>query len=202
MGSINGSYYPDTSASAALETELANMASAEDDRFSALTSSSAVKSYRPATSTALAALTGMSLGDIAIQTDTAITYRYDGSAWVAWEIAPTAFTPTWTALTVGNGTNIGTYALSGGIATLNISLNFGSTTSVSGTFYPNIPAAVAGPAGVGSCWAFDASAAAWATGVFVPSSYLLFATARASASVPWGWAVNDLLRISITYTTT
>lgn len=38
--------------------------------------------YRPADSTELDALTGMSAGDLALQVDTGVTYRYDGSNWI------------------------------------------------------------------------------------------------------------------------
>ena len=218
MGSINGSYYPDTSASAALETELANMASAEDDRFSAITSSSAVNSYRPATSTALAALTGMSLGDLAIQTDTGVAYRYSGSVWVAWESDWIAHTPTLTNVTIGNGTLPCRYKYDVGLIRYRFAFVFGSTSSLAGVPVFTIPVNLIALTatretyeGVAQFW--DASAGARFIGVVasngtaVDSLAILAtggisgATQNPTSTIPLGsaFAVGDAITANLTY---
>ena len=132
MASINGSYYPDTSTAASLETELANMAEAEDARFADITVSSAIKTYRPANAAALAALTAMLVGDIALQTDTAITYRYDGSAWKAWDSDWITDTMT-TSIAVGTtGVKVLKHKFSQGEALIKGSITLGGTGIVIG----------------------------------------------------------------------
>ncbi len=56
-----------------------------------------------------------------------------------WAGAYTTFTPTWTNLTVGNGTNNGRYLRIGNFAHVKVNLVFGSTTSVSGTIINSFP---------------------------------------------------------------
>lgn len=62
-----------------------------------------VAEWRVADATARAALSGMRAGDRALQVDTGITYRYSGSAWVAWSSPWISYTPTLTNLAVGTG---------------------------------------------------------------------------------------------------
>lgn len=51
----------------------------------------------------------------------------------------TSFTPTWTNLTVGNGTNTGRYAQVNELVFMQVDLVFGSTTSISGDVRLTLP---------------------------------------------------------------
>lgn len=113
-----------------------------------------------------------------------------GAAW-------TSFTPSWTNLTVGNATNTGRWMRVGSLVVAQYNLVFGSSTSVSGIFYPALPTNYAG-APVGFGWGYDDTAVAWASTVFTAGAYLT-TTARFNATFPWTWAVNDIIRLSITY---
>jgi hypothetical protein len=63
-----------------------------------------------------------------------------GKTWLAW----TAFTPTWTGLTVGNGVyNVAHYVLIGKTAHVAIDFSLGTTSSVSGLITAILPANLA-----------------------------------------------------------
>ena len=82
-----------------------------------------------ATSASLPA-SGNWLGRQIAATNTGITWRWDGSAWVIWDLSPTTFTPTWTNLTVGAGSNTGSYTISGGIVRVEFATVLGAGFSV------------------------------------------------------------------------
>jgi len=73
-------------------------------------------------------------GMVAAITDTNLLTIYTGSAWVeygrygAWQ----SYTPTWTNLTVGNGTVVTKYVRIGSMVTYTGKITIGSTTSISG----------------------------------------------------------------------
>ena len=110
-----------------------------------------------------------------------------------------AYTPTWTNLTVGNGSITGRYIQIGKTVHVFVTLGFGSTTSVSGIFYASLPtAAAATPIGTG--WAFDDSAVQWNNLTFTHVNYFISASgSRYSATHPWTWATGDAIRFSMTY---
>lgn len=72
-------------------------------------------------------------GQTIYETDTDLSYTYNGSAWVqtgnvgSW----TSYTPTWTNLTVGNGTQTSAYVNYGKLYVVRIGFEFGSTSSIS-----------------------------------------------------------------------
>lgn len=74
-------------------------------------------------------------GRLIAESDTDLLQVYDGSGWVpfggwgSW----TAFTPSWSGITVGNATNSGAYCRVGNLVVVRWSLTFGSTTTHSGT---------------------------------------------------------------------
>jgi len=113
----------------------------------------------------------------------------------------TSFTPTWTNLTLGNGTNQATYLRLGGICFVRYNLVFGSTTTVQGIFYPSLPIADTDAAiYTGSGWIFRNSPYTWQMCSFVPNSYIISAASgRATTSSPWAWAVGDIIRMTIGY---
>jgi hypothetical protein len=71
---------------------------------------------------------------VAAITDTNLLTIYTGSAWVeygrygAWQ----SYTPTWTNLTVGNGTVVTKYVRIGSMVTYTGKITIGSTTSIGG----------------------------------------------------------------------
>ena len=125
----------------------------------------------------------------------------------------TAYTPTYTNFTVGNGTVIARYAESGKLVYFQVQITFGSTTSVSGLIKISLPVtaknngnAVTIPAlftdaglneyigfgaidqtnSVVSLFADDASA-----------TYLKYALT--SSSVPFTWGTADVINVSGSY---
>lgn len=109
----------------------------------------------------------------------------------------TPYAPSWTNLTVGNGTNDFAWTRSGNTYTVAGRFTFGSTTSVSNFFFPSLPVS-GNPLDTGVVWAFDNSATSWVTGVLVPGSYFVFGAARAAPTAPFTWASGDLIQFSIT----
>lgn len=132
----------------------------------------------------------------------------------AWK---TTWTPTWTNLTVGNGTVVARYQQLGKTVVAIIGITFGSTTSVSGNIEFTLPVTAAswysGPRiFMGLAYAFDSSvgaanpvgidnAAGTAKGEFTTwGAGLTFVNNAASASnAPFVWAANDTLFGTFTY---
>lgn len=132
------------------------------------------------------------------------------AAWVSW-------TPTWTNLSVGNGTAIAKYRQIGKLVVARLSLVFGNSTSVSGDIIFTLPvtrAAFAGSAGlmpIGQGGALDASVPAAFSAVictpstttanfrFMNSSATYVTRDGATASVPFTWTTSDELAAQIVY---
>ena len=90
---------------------------------------------------------------------------YNGTAWVDYHLGWSSYTPTFTNLTLGNGTLVAKYIQLGKLVTVEFELTFGSTTSITGVpeislpvtgsaFFTNVPAfsgfLLFGDAGIGS----------------------------------------------------
>lgn len=93
-----------------------------------------------------AAQTGMSVNDRGYQTDTDITYRYSGSAWVAWESGVFTYTPT---LTPGSGAFTTTsktvkWRYSGGVVIFDITVTITNAGTAAGGLTISLPFTVAG----------------------------------------------------------
>lgn len=73
-------------------------------------------------------------GDVLTAADTNLYLMHEGGAWTSW-------TPTWTSLSVGNGTVSALYARASRLITWKLKLTFGSTTTVSGGIRFTLPAA-------------------------------------------------------------
>lgn len=131
---------------------------------------------------------------------TGVKWLYLSGTWrnVTVPGAWTAYTPSWTNLTLGNGAVVARYSQIGKTVTATVNLTIGSTTSVGEIFVPALPVADVGAQGVGSVWVFDSSATAWYPGVWA-KGYFVFAAGRAAAAVPFAWATGDLLFASVTY---
>jgi len=133
-----------------------------------------------------------------------------GGPWPSW-------TPTWTNLTVGNGTVVAKYTQIGSTVFCRLSIVFGSTTSVSGSVSFSLPvnrAANAGTAGgtpQGLARLIDASPSATyegsitnlstSTSVIIvwdaSSTYVKFALL--SSTVPFTWATGDEIDAQFSY---
>lgn len=76
-------------------------------------------------------------------TDSDRLYLYDGTGSIIIDEPAQSWTPTWTNLTVGNGTQTSYYTRSGGFCNMFLRLVWGSTTSIGGavSFAPPINAA-------------------------------------------------------------
>lgn len=135
-----------------------------------------------------------------------LTY-YTGSAWMILSSERVAFTPTWTNLTLGNGTQGWTYGyVAGAVQSVRVqgTIVFGSTTSVGGDISMTIPGSLAGATGldsVGSLLMIDAGTTT-RTGVSLVvgagTSILLRSDAgNVNATVPFTWATGDSITFQI-----
>jgi hypothetical protein len=127
------------------------------------------------------------------------------------------WTPSWTNLTVGNGTVTGVYRWVGRLVFCRLSIVFGSTTSISGDVKFTLPdnrAANAGTANatpMGQVSMFDTSAGAVFSGTIVNSSTTLascrvfnasgtyLTEALLTASVPFTWTTGDEINAQFFY---
>lgn len=126
----------------------------------------------------------------------------------------TVFTPTWTNVTVGNGTSDCSYMRAGNLIIARYKLTFGSTTAITGVPQPGLPVtAVAGAAlASGAITVYrDVSAASNYLGIVHVASttvvqFSLLGRANAtdafagvSATLPFTWAVSDTLGGTVVY---
>lgn len=112
----------------------------------------------------------------------------------------TSYSPSWTGLTVGDGTLNARYMRLGKMVHVNIHLIFGSTTSITGAGV-SLPVAVA-YRGAGATIFYDNSVDKdYVGGIWLEGSngYIDYGSSRISATVPFTWATSDQLMISATY---
>ena len=136
---------------------------------------------------------------------TTTLWEYNGTAWVvlaqpgAWSL----YTPTWTNLTVGNGTVNAAYSQVGKTVHFRVGILWGTTTSASGNWYPSLPVPVV--PGLGSfypvsAWMFNSSPSTFNSATFVLNTYIISATAGIVSGVnPWAWGVSDRVYINGSY---
>jgi len=133
-----------------------------------------------------------------------------GGAWTSWS-------PTWTNLSVGNGTVVAKYARIGKLVHARLSLVFGSTTSVSGSVSFSLPVTRVANAGtatvspMGLVRLFDTSAGFALEGTIVNASTttgqaIVWDTsgtyakgAALSSTVPFTWATGDEIGAQFLY---
>lgn len=153
---------------------------------------------------------GSGIGAGVITPDKLVTGQPTDWAWQS-------FTPSWTNLTVGNGTNTGKYRVTGNTVQMITVLTFGTTSSITTGAYFTPPVAVTPSSNystaihpVGVAELRDITGAFWlgapairnavdrinilAIGV---SGYVQYADI--SATIPFTWANGDILSTSITY---
>lgn len=133
-------------------------------------------------------------------------------SWASNGFTYTNWTPTFTNLTVGNGTLVGRYAQSGKLVHAWFKLTFGSTSAVSGNTTITLPVNAASSGGsirgtgaildAGVRWftAFaDINGTSQATIVAVGANLNNAYEDYLSSTVPMTWTTNDVLAISFTY---
>lgn len=207
-------YYADASTPASLAAITAAMADAEADQVEARSS----HTFRPANAAGLTALSGLftlRTDDRAYQIDTGVTYRWNGSAWKAWESDWITYTSTLTNVTIGTGTQLFRYQYVDGTIELEALISFasGSTMGTAPTF--SLPVAMASdyrtdhPLGVGqaspggtnhpiSVWRNGSSTttvapyALLASGTYVTPSNI-------TSTVPASWTTSSTLALSLRY---
>lgn len=131
----------------------------------------------------------------------------DAGAWTSW-------TPTWTNLTVGNGTVNAAYAKVGRTVQFRLLVTFGSTTSMSELPAFTLPVTAASVYGagewpIGSGTLLDAGTKAWIGAPQVAISDPAKAYVRSddgsggwrnpSSTVPFTWTTTDKIMLSGTY---
>lgn len=138
---------------------------------------------------------------------TAATMNSIGAAWEA-------YTPTWTNITVGNGTQDFRYCRINKMVLVQGSLTFGSTTSVTAaTPRLSLPftASRSGTLPIGQANLFDFSADVGFLGFILSidttNAYLYcwnsagtyLTTAAITSTVPYTWATSDAIRVNFSY---
>lgn len=128
----NGIYYADASTPMSAEAISAAEATSVDNVVEELIiKHRQMQDFVWVDSAARIAQTGMRVGDEGYQQDTRLSYRYFDGSWRTWStLAPIAWTPVWTGLTVGNGTQDWIYNISSGRVFISGSLKFGTTTTI------------------------------------------------------------------------
>jgi hypothetical protein len=167
-----------------------------------------------------AAVTSPQEGNMSYLKDTNSIEYYSGSAWVASGSIPSyaAWTPTFSNLTVGNGTLTARYVQIGKMVHCYLKLAFGSTTSITGavqvTGLPIAPTSVnASIAAIVQALYDDASgnkfwgsshaannttSRIWLSPMTVTGSYIASA-GDLSSTVPFTWTTTDSLYVSAIY---
>lgn len=143
-------------------------------------------------------------GMVAFLEDTdAITY-YTGAAWRTIFLPETSWSPTWTNLTVGNGSVNAFYTRTGDIVHASVRLSWGTSTSITGTGV-SITLPVACDTSVqyaGSAVLVDASSTAQGGGSRVAGTVwsIVSGTGAISATAPFTWTTSDEIIATVAYT--
>jgi hypothetical protein len=150
------------------------------------------------------------------ETDTDVYSVYNGSSWVravtiaAWETYTPSWTTTGTSPSVGNGTITGRYCHIGRCVELTITLTMGSTTTFgTGTYSFSVPLTASSASNArwvgtayfrdnsaGSTGHFNGNASIAASGTTLA---MVQGTQQVSETVPFTWAQNDFVSLSIAY---
>jgi hypothetical protein len=152
------------------------------------------------------------------ESDTDRTLFYTGAAWVIMNEPPNAYTPTWTNLTVGNGTNDFTYRRSDGFIEIEGTFTFGTTSTITGQVGMSTPGGGADMFSTSASlvaaqgWYFDTSASARYPLFIIPATttrfdiFSLNAAAAAAANVlatsatsPVAFGTGDFISVGVRY---
>lgn len=152
---------------------------------------------------AYAAIGGATEGQISYMTDAPNRLEYfDGFAWRKITQEGQSFTPAWTNLTTGNGTQTAAYGYDGPFLWFQVAMFFGSSSSM-GTnpsfVIPGGHAAVGTNNGSGLC--VDSSGSQgyscdWFTGNTQTSIVIATSSGYLTATNPMTWATSDAVHVS------
>lgn len=160
-----------------------------------------------------AAITSPQEGQMSYLKDTNSTEYYSGSAWVTvGGSAPswTSFTPSRTAITVGNGTEVARYWSSGKLVNVFYQLTFGTTTAITGTPGITTPTTAAqGSFYAGISLFQDTGNAGYAGSTLIAggiaygqafnSAGTYLSASNVSSTVPFTWGNTDVFNLQFTY---
>jgi hypothetical protein len=144
-------------------------------------------------------------GRMIFETDLNLLRIYDGSSWRILSSAGwTNYTPTWTNLTLGDGSQSGEYRYSQDQIRVRGTLIFGSTTAVTGTIsllIPNSATSAASGLSVGNLVLEDVGARLYVGQTLVATSSTAIAFYHSesgnggavNATAPFTWAVGDAI---------
>lgn len=212
--------YADTGDNVSIEDITAAMADSVDDAFVAQTALRAGYDYRWANAAARTAQAGMVIDSRGYQIDTNITYRYNGSAWKAWESDWISYTPTLTNVAIGTGgspANVATYRYEQGRVRVRGNIVLGTSgMSVAGTVNITLPLTAAAQlitawgSLTGSATMFDTSAttnfiafpafnAASVTAFTILNSGTNGLRVATSPTSPFTWAASDSFGYDFVY---
>ena len=144
------------------------------------------------------------------ETDSNREYVYDGVSWVCMYSPTTTFTPSWSNVTVSNGTSSGYYRYGSGRLFVVADLVIGSSTTISGAVSFTIPDSVtaqnpSGAYGFGLAYLIDATPAGSEIGMArcgtgADTSVEVFSADQTAvtSTVPFTWSTGDRLHVEIT----
>jgi hypothetical protein len=119
-----------------------------------------------------------------------------------------SYTPTYTNLTIGNGTVTARYGQSGKYVMVTYKLVWGSTTSMTSNILISLPVAAASTNSPGVFYALDAatlealgqvSMVTTTTARFLLPQNGTYGATQVSSTFPWTWTTNDEFRFTIVY---
>lgn len=132
---------------------------------------------------------------------------YNGSVWRVIYQPETSWTPSWTNITVGNGTSAGQYTRSGDLVHVTAILTLGTTSSITGNAgLGSLPVTGSTTTDfVGPAVYRDTSATNSYMGALVQNSstsgtFHTHGGGALTSTVPFTWANTDVIRVEITYT--
>jgi hypothetical protein len=120
-----------------------------------------------------------------------------------------AYTPSYTNITIGNGTVVARYGQSGKFVLVNWDWIWGSTSSISGS-QPKVslPVTAANTSGLGTAYFLDAGTLEQFGAVVIKSTgdfqMILpqngtYGAGEPTATFPWTWTTSDRIKVSICY---
>lgn len=175
---------------------------------------SGVRLYKAATTTARDLLTDMVTGDRCLVAADGINYRYNGSAWKAWESDWITYAPTLTNITLGTASSTQyRYRYTGGVVEVDFSIRLGTGGSFTGSPTMTLPVTAVAVRHAAMTYDGVASAANAALNIY-PISVLASSTsttvvafwtttsgayAQVTATVPHTWALNSVIQGKFRY---
>lgn len=151
-------------------------------------------------------------GRIIAETDTGRWLYYDGTGWIIAYEPWQSWTPTWTNVTVGDGTHASYYQRSNGRLFFKAKFTLGSTSAITGTITLTVPVAASvtddlsgfdvtlSDTGTQTYLAKTLGASTTTTAIYAQNASGTYLTPTATSStVPHTWANTDIISLSGVY---